>query len=583
MKLYKVQELKSLSPISLRSRPSTAAMAGCVCRSCGEGWVVSDPDTGFRVCGSCGCVHDSDVFENQSFASDGTPHGSLHFAGDFGYRERKLYHARKFISDLTSRLGLSAPRAADVARLASQATDGDLGSGDWFPVLVAACAVIVMRQHRSPLSLAEAAEAVSRHPHDLGRMVARVADQLGLGQLPEFNAVCLLEHTVRNFSPFSALEKDRFDEILGQSRFLLHCAIRWFLTTGRHPLPVVAAVLAFVAEVNGIGVGVEEIASEIRAGVPTSRRRLKELVDVLVRVSKVLLPWGEDITVKNIVHNAPVLIRFMELKSKSNKKSNDSRDDAGDLQDFGFNLDGILNAYSGSSDMVEEESRYFKLGEGDDGGLQLSMKELESLKLSAERIGLSDAYESVLCRLSDIRQSGEMGKGNRNKRRRAALEIEDWVESWHGRWESEKGLTPEEMLEQGVGYESLPPSFINGLDLRRRRRVKIDAAKKRILQTMKRAPVSLEEKPSTGDEDRHTESVSGRKRRRRKGLIDGIDWEDCIIELLLLHQVNEEEIEQGHYNRLLDLHVFSSTIVKPLRGMHNSKNHASEGCQSNLT
>jgi transcription factor IIIB subunit 2 len=49
----------------------------------------------------------------------------------------------------------------------------------------------------------------------------------------------------------------------------------------------------------------------------------------------------------------------------------------------------------------------------------------------------------------------------------------------------------------------------------------------------------------------------GRK-RREKGACNGIDWEDCVIELLLLHGANEAEIEQGHYKRLLDLHVFTS-------------------------
>ena len=33
--------------------------------------------------------------------------------------------------------------------------------------------------------------------------------------------------------------------------------------------------------------------------------------------------------------------------------------------------------------------------------------------------------------------------------------------------------------------------------------------------------------------------------------------EDCIVELLLLHQVREEEIKEGHYNRLLDHYVFT--------------------------
>ncbi|KAI8000179.1 Plant-specific TFIIB-related protein PTF2 [Camellia lanceoleosa] len=51
--------------------------------------------------------------------------------------------------------------------------------------------------------------------------------------------------------------------------------------------------------------------------------------------------------------------------------------------------------------------------------------------------------------------------------------------------------------------------------------------------------------------------VGGKKRRRNKMATD-VDWEDFIIETLLLHQVEEEEeeeIDKGHYNTLLDLHV----------------------------
>jgi transcription factor IIIB subunit 2 len=48
------------------------------------------------------------------------------------------------------------------------------------------------------------------------------------------------------------------------------------------------------------------------------------------------------------------------------------------------------------------------------------------------------------------------------------------------------------------------------------------------------------------------------KKRKKRDSCNGIDWEDCVIELLLLHGANEEEIEQGQYKRLLDLHVFSA-------------------------
>lgn len=521
--------------------------------------MITDPDTNSRVCESCGLVYRSEVYQDQAFGSDGAPLGTLHSAGDFGYHERKLYRARALIADVTSRLNLTDAHATAVARLACKATDDNLGSGDWFPVLVAACAVIVMRQHRSPLSLAEAAEVIGRDHYELGRMVIRVASHLDLGQLPELDAVCLMERVVREFSLFSTLGKDKFDEILGQGRFILHCAIRWFLTTGRHPLPVVAAVLVFVSKVNGLEVGVEEIAGKIHAGVATSRRRLKELMEVLVKVAKKLLPWGNDVTVKNIVHNAPVLIRFMELKSKA--KLNHVGDDSGYVPDLGFNFDDIMNAYSDYVDIVPEESRYFRLDKGFVGDQRLNWDEIKRLKLSPEGIRLSHAYDSVLDRLPEICNEGEIEKRDGSKRRRTGLEIEDWIESWKGRWKSDKGLTLEQVLQRNEGYEALPPSFIKGMDMRKKRRMKMEAAKHRIHHTMKRTPVMVEGAPCSGEDDKLTEHPLSVKKRKSDGVIDGLDWEDCIIELLLLHQAEEEEIEQGHYNRLLDLYVFSSPDV----------------------
>lgn len=536
-------------------------MAGEVCRNCGETTVTTDAVSGYRVCESCSCVLDSSIFQHQEFDSDGKSLGTLlHSAGEFGYREQKLYRARASITNLTSLLGLSATHADDVTRLASQATDDELGSGDWFPILVAACAIIVRRQHRSPLSLTEAAAVIGRHPRDLGRMVVRVAQHLDLGQLPDLDSVSLLERFAKNSPLFSDLEEQKFEEILGQGRFIFHCAMRWFLTTGRHPLPLITAVLTFVANVNGLKVGVEEIAAETLSGVVTSRIRLKELMEMLVKVSRTLLPWGKDVTVKNILLHAPVLIRFMELKSKS--KSNPVGGDNGCLPNLGIDLGDILSSYSEHIDVAQEESRYFRLGEGAGTDSRLDGDVLDSLKLSEETTSLSQAYRKVLDTLPEICNELKIDNIYGSKKRGAGLEIEDWIESWEGRWKSDKGLTLKQVLQRSEGYDALPPSFIEGLDMRMKRRKKMEAAKLRILDVMKRAPGKNEVTPNKGEVSRLTElplSSKRRKRRKRGGVIDELDWEDCIIELLLLHQADEEEIEQGHYNRLLELIVFSST------------------------
>ncbi|CAL9071662.1 unnamed protein product [Musa hybrid cultivar] len=511
-----------------------------ICSGCGGSRVIVDPDSGDRVCGSCGRVLSTENYSHEAFTSEGQPTSFLHSTGgDFGYRERKLHHARALITDLTARLGLSAARAAEAGALASDVTDGALGDGQWFPVLVAACSYLVARRHRLPLSLSEAAAAVGHDACDLGRMAVRVARHLGLPPLPEFDAAGVLDRVVRTCPCFSAVDPEKSKELIGQGRFLLHCATKWFLTTGRQPLPMVAAVLAFVAEVNGVGVSVEEIAKEIYAGVTTSKLRLKELMETLVRVARSLLPWGKDVTVKNLVQNAPLLIRLMERKSKSALS-----------EGLGFGFGGLSGPYQ---DGEAEDSKYFEIDGEEDGNANCNI--LEDVNLSGECI--SSAYKNVLQRISHLKEIGEFDKVQVKKARKDQLDFVALQDSWEGRWDSEKKLTLEQMLERDVGYDALPPSFVTGVQARRFRKAKIEAAKRRIHKIMK--PSSSVDAVGKVEDCLPGEEVVGRKRRSRKKLqVDSLDWEDCIIELLLLHQVNEDDIEQGQYNRLLDLHVFCS-------------------------
>ncbi|URD99699.1 hypothetical protein MUK42_32398 [Musa troglodytarum] len=513
-----------------------------ICSGCGGRKVIVDPDSGESVCRSCGRVLSTEKYRHEAFTSEGQPTSFLHFTGgDFGYRERKLHRARAVVADVTARLGLSAARAAEAAALASDVTDGALGEGQWFPVLVAACSYLVARRHRLPLSLSEAAAAVGHDACDLGRMAARAARHLGLPPLPEFDAAGVLDRMVRTCRCFSGVEPEKSKELIGQGRFLLHCATKWFLTTGRQPLPMVAAVLAFVAEVNGVGVSVEEIAKEVYAGVTTSKLRLKELMETLVRVARSLLPWGKDVTVKNLVQNAPLLIRLMERKSKSALSEGPG---------FGF---GGLGLYGLYQDGEAEDSKYFEIDGEEDGNANCNIP--EDVNLSGECI--SSAYKNVLQRISHLKEIGEFDKVQAKKARKDQLDTGALQDSWEGRWDSEKKLTLEQMLERDVGYDALPPSFVTGVQARRYRKAKIEAAKHRIHKIMK--PSSSVDAVFKVEDCVPGEEVVGRKRRSRKKLqVDSLDWEDCIIELLLLHQVNEDEIEQGQYNRLLDLHVFCS-------------------------
>ncbi|CAA7387889.1 unnamed protein product [Spirodela intermedia] len=496
------------------------------CNRCGERSVVLDPACGLRVCSSCGVEQCANNFQSQAFTSGGHPTGVIvQSIGVSSTRERKIYLADTEIGKITSSIGLSAARSAEVRAMVSEVTEGEFGAGNWFPVLVAACICITMRKNRLPLSIAEAAASIGRDTRDVGRMVTRVCQFLNLRQLPEFDILQHLERTVRRCPSLAGVDEEKAEEMLNQGRFLLQCAVKWFLSTGRQPLPLVAAVTSFVAEVNGVAANLEEIADYIYARPATCKLRKRELLMTLVKVAKVLLPWGEDVTAKNIFHNAPLLLKCMERKSK---------DGALDLGQFG----------SGFQPIEDDVSRYLIIAAGD--GLQ-PVEEMDKVKLSAEC--LSHAYGKASLLSKAVEPSGESEKSLVRKRNREDM-LRLCFTSYGGM--SSEDLSLEQILERDVGYDPPPPSFLAGLEARQRRKEKIAAAKHRIRKAIR---------PSSDNSGRMQCHLpldrKGAKKRRRQGA-GGIDWEDCMIELLLLHRANEEEIEHGHYRRLMDLHVFTS-------------------------
>ncbi|XP_072146654.1 plant-specific TFIIB-related protein PTF2-like [Setaria viridis] len=145
---------------------------------------------------------------------------------------------------------------------------------------------------------------------------------------------------------------EKTEAILAQARFLLRCASKWSLTTGRYPLPLIAALVAFSAEVNGVtSLSVEDIAQDISAGIRITLRRYKELVDALVHVARQLLPRGADVNAKNLLLNAQVLLRLMEMRSQSDPSEEF-------LESFAPNIAGIVRAYSS---VDEDESKYLQI------------------------------------------------------------------------------------------------------------------------------------------------------------------------------------------------------------------------------
>ncbi|KAI3745644.1 hypothetical protein L6452_08046 [Arctium lappa] len=173
---------------------------------------------------------------------------------------------------------------------------------------------------------------------------------------------------------------------------------------------MVVAVIVFICKLNEVEVILKDLASQLNVAGGTCKLRYKEILKRLVDVARVHMPWGNDVSVKNIMKNAPIVIQYMEMKSMCNPAK--------------------------------------------------QIKTLEEV----------------------------------------------------------------------------------------RRKEKIEAAKKRI-EKIRRPSMAANE---SGDLCVRLPVCSSKRKRR------DTDWEDFVIETLLLHHVKEEEIEKGCYNTLLDLHVFNS-------------------------
>ncbi|XP_020523027.1 plant-specific TFIIB-related protein PTF2-like [Amborella trichopoda] len=145
--------------------------------------------------------------------------------------------------------------------------------------------------------------------------------------------------------------------LIKHGHLLLQYSVKWYLTTGRHPLPMVAALLAFVANVYKVEVGLAQISEVLCARVSTCIQRYKELQECLVEVAGAL-PWGRDITSENLVLNAPVLLQYMEMKSKSKPlEGKDTSHLHADLSTLGSHTADVESVCSKALEMLQERTK----------------------------------------------------------------------------------------------------------------------------------------------------------------------------------------------------------------------------------
>ncbi|MFS7968261.1 putative transcription factor TFIIB, Cyclin-like superfamily [Helianthus anomalus] len=194
-------------------------------------------------------------------------------------------------------------------------TEEEYGLGKWFNVLVGACVYVVMRKANKLLPLTSVCDSVGCDIYELGRMVSRVVDHLDL-KLLDFDIVGLFD---RVFKEWVSGRNNNIGKMVKQGIFLLQCMIKWYVTTGRRPVPVVAAVTVFVCELNDVEISIDDLAGQLNVAVATCKLRYKELVKCLVDVARANLPWGDDVNVKNIMINAQIVIQYMEVKFSEKK------------------------------------------------------------------------------------------------------------------------------------------------------------------------------------------------------------------------------------------------------------------------
>ncbi|GAA0148073.1 hypothetical protein LIER_07613 [Lithospermum erythrorhizon] len=138
-------------------------------------------------------------------------------------------------------------------------------------------------------------------------------------------------------------------------------------------------------------------------------------------------------------------------------------------------------------------------------------------------------YAKFLDEASLVKSISHVEEGNCRKRA-TGHDLFDWSDWWNGKSKLSKRLMLKQILEQDVGLNYLPPSFEWGCKVYEIRKKKIEAAKSRIQTTM-----SSSSENSLVRNDCFVEDVNMSKRKRKRQF--DIDWEDFIIETLLLHQV----------------------------------------------
>ncbi|KAL3692437.1 hypothetical protein R1sor_006088 [Riccia sorocarpa] len=550
------------------------------CRACGEARMVMDALYGIYACESCGFVSDQAASElgsefqighvierrgtniadrdSGANAAKGLMRGQVNrnfYTGVTNWSERHKDETMKKVQRITGQLRVPGDKIDQVKHLLENTLDGDWGSGRWVDVLVAACVYIVIRQSQLPLTIPEVADCVNCDVVELGRMYNRVLLKLRI-TVPHVDLAIFLDRAVSTFPAVAKKGKDMMRKISRQGNVLLHHAAQWFITTGRRPLPVVAAVLQLVLESNSISVPITDVAAELHAGIWATRLRFKECKNSLVNVAQ-NLPWGSDVTPKTVLRHLPFILQFLEMKMKLGKGDATQGSGAGTLVSSSKRVSALVNRKSDAQvlnsrlaitlhDSGEENIYRRSQGETVEG------RPAKYLKINGKRCSpVEKRLVEVDIQNVEERLTGGDHSADHTPDLKLSLSRANSTEELSG-----SGASPSERktssFSSGPGPSRvLPVAFIASEEARKRRLHKIQLAKIRIgkhrslLAKKYGIPhmLAATQSPEDGEGSSDSESKLGDS-------ILAPDFEDLRIEKLLLKGASGEELETGYYKTL---------------------------------
>ena len=189
-----------------------------------------------------------------------------------GSKNRNLGFAYSELRRLSSQLSLPDAVQEEAARLYEKAVDKELVKGRSMEGVLTAVVYAVARDHGTPRTLDELAEAVGIESREIGRTYRYVARELGLDIMPV---------DPEDYLPRFASALDLSGAVQARARRLIEDARAANLFLGKGRTGVAAAALYTAAVLEGERRTQQAVADVAGVTVVTIRNRYQEIVDVL--------------------------------------------------------------------------------------------------------------------------------------------------------------------------------------------------------------------------------------------------------------------------------------------------------------